>query len=280
MSSVVAVCPGSDFADSLYKAGQKPNGPETCLTPTCCTPGPPHSIRRMSPTRPRRPRFAWWRRGRCGRILGPDPAASDSRRRFADTISARDILDARERFLPPPQLAPSNERKTFNLKGDARAIFDQVAAAYGFQVVFEADYQSPPPFSFRMDDADGGRRAARAGNGFEFVSGRRESKLALVVRDTPAKRTERMPAMAVEIPISERMTAQDAQELMTAVQQTLDIRRAVLDPAKHVSVCAGPGRQGGCGATTLWPAFRRCARKWPSKSNFCRSAKLPRSPTG
>ena len=59
------------------------------------------------------------------------------------------------------------------------------------------------------------------------------SKLAMVVRDTPAKRTERMPDIAVAIPIPERMTAQDAQEMLQAVQQTLEIRRAVLDPGKH-----------------------------------------------
>ncbi len=40
--------------------------------------------------------------------------------------------------------------------------------------------------------------------------------------------------MAVAIPIPERMSVQDAQEILTAVQQTLDIRRIVTDPARHM----------------------------------------------
>ncbi len=68
-------------------------------------------------------------------------------------------------------------------------------------------------------------------------------KLALVVRDTPQKRTERSPTMAVAIPIPERMSVQDAQEIMTAVQQTLDIRRIVTDPGRHHGFSARPGQQ-------------------------------------
>jgi type II secretory pathway component GspD/PulD (secretin) len=57
--------------------------------------------------------------------------------------------------------------------------------------------------------------------------------LALVVRDTPQKRTEVGPAMTVTIPIPERLSVQDAQEIVTAVQQTMDIRRASVDTLKR-----------------------------------------------
>ena len=59
-------------------------------------------------------------------------------------------------------------------------------------------------------------------------------RLALVVRDTAQKRTEMSPAMAIAIPIPERISVQDAQELMTAVVQTLEIRKFSLDPVKRV----------------------------------------------
>ncbi len=233
----IALCTSSDFADSLYKAGLKAEragdtlhayllyARASALDPTNVSYAAKKTSLRLAATRSMREE------------LGPDPAAAEfgpSSKIVPDALSARDILDAREKFLPPPQLTLPNETKTFNLKGDARAIFEQVASAYGFQVVFEADYQSPPPFSFRMDDASAGdalRGLETVSNSFLVAV---NPKLALVARDTPAKRTERMPAMAVEIPISERMTAQDAQEMLTAVQQTLDIRRAVLDPGKHV----------------------------------------------
>src|SRR5262249_38715132 len=41
--------------------------------------------------------------------------------------------------------------------------------------------------------------------------------------------------MTVAVPIPERMTVQDAQELLTAVQQTLDIRRISVDPTRHMA---------------------------------------------
>jgi general secretion pathway protein D len=229
----IALCAGSDLADSLYKAAEKAErsgdllhayllySRASALEPANVAYAAKKTLLRAIATQSMRAE------------LGPDPAASKFAPK-AETLSARDILDARDKkYLAPPQLAPSQEKKTFNLKGDARAIFEQVAAAYEFQVVFEADYQSPPPFTFRMDDAaadDALRGLETVANSFLVPV---NSKLALVARDTPAKRTERMPDMAVAIPIPERMTAQDAQELLTAVQQTLDIRRAVLDPGKH-----------------------------------------------
>lgn len=148
-------------------------------------------------------------------------------------LTARDLLEVRE-GVAPPRLAPEPGKKSFDLKGDARMIFEKVAAAYGLLVVFEADYQSPPQFTFRIDDVDFAeafRALETVGNSFLVpVNG----KLALVVRDTPQKRTERSPTMAVAIPIPERMSVQDAQEILTAVQQTLDIRRIVTDPGRHL----------------------------------------------
>ncbi len=55
-----------------------------------------------------------------------------------------------------------------------------------------------------------------------------------VVRDTPQKRTEMSPSVAIAIPIPERISVQDATEMMTAVQQSLEIRKFSLDPVKRV----------------------------------------------
>ena len=56
----------------------------------------------------------------------------------------------------------------------------------------------------------------------------------MVARDNPQKRTELMPVMALAAPIPERLTVQEAQEISTAVQQTLEIRRISLDPVKRM----------------------------------------------
>jgi general secretion pathway protein D len=160
--------------------------------------------------------------------LGPDPAEQR-----AIPIPGMTPEEMRE-TNPPARLAISKEKKTFDLRGDARDIFEKVAAAYGIQVVFESDYQAPPAFRFQLTDAgmeDAFRTLETVGNSF-FVPV--NERMALVVRDTPAKRTERAPWMTVSIPIPERMTVQDAQELLTAVQQSMDIRRATVDPGRRM----------------------------------------------
>ena len=165
--------------------------------------------------------------------LGPDPAEKETAAAQPAELSAADLIEARE-ALPPPSLRGLPEKKTFDLRGDARDVFEKVASAYGLQIVFDSDFQSPPPFTFRMSDAsfDEALRALET-QANSFVVPVNE-KLAMVLRDTPQKRAERAPAMAVAIPIPERMSVQDAQELVTAVQQTFDIRRAQTDPRRRV----------------------------------------------
>ena len=58
-------------------------------------------------------------------------------------------------------------------------------------------------------------------------------RTALVIRDTAQHRTEMTLTMSATIGIPERMAVQDAQEIMTAVQQTLEIRRIQIDPARR-----------------------------------------------
>lgn len=161
--------------------------------------------------------------------LGPDPAGVNSETpRGKPGLSAE--ADDGKLLLPPPQLSGSEEKKSFNLKGDAKTIFEQVAGAYGIQVVFEADYQSPPPFSFRLNDAT----AEEALRGLEMVSNSflipLNPSLALVSRDNDAKRKDHMAEVAATIPIPAQLSAQDTQEILTAVKSALDIRRANLDP--------------------------------------------------
>ncbi len=162
--------------------------------------------------------------------LDADPAKADrlKERSPEPTLIGDDLLELRE-ALPPPSLQGSPEKKSFNLKGDPRTTIEKVAEAYGLLVAFEGDYQSPPPFTFRLEDV-GFQDAFRA---LEMVSGSFfvpvNQHLAMVVRDTPQKRTQFTPAMSISIPFPEHMTVQESQEIVTAVQTALDIRRIRTD---------------------------------------------------
>jgi general secretion pathway protein D len=227
-------CEGSDFAERLYKEGQRAERAGDTL----------HAYllyARAVSLDPANAAYATHKAALQGMaalsahqelapdlLTEPDPDADKP-----DPVNMRELLESRE-SLPPTRLAGSSGKKSFDLKGDARMIFEKVAEAYGLLVVFEADYQSPPQFTFRIEDVDFAeafRALETVGNSFVVPV---NSRLALVVRDTAQKRTERSPTMAVEIPIPERMSVQDAQEILTAVQQTLDIRRIVTDPTRHM----------------------------------------------
>jgi general secretion pathway protein D len=120
------------------------------------------------------------------------------------------------------------------VRGEARAIIEQVATAYGIQAIFEPDYQGPPPFNFRVTDLS----MEEALRTVEMVSNSMivpvSAKVALVLRDSPQRRADSMPTMSVEVPIPERMSVQEAQEIVTAVQQTLELRKVSVDPGRHM----------------------------------------------
>ena len=136
---------------------------------------------------------------------------------------------------PPPALTPSAGKQNFDLKGTAQTLFEKVGGAFGLQVEFDTGYTPPSPsVTFRIADAtaeEALRALEAATDSFLVPLGQR---LALVARDTPQNRTGFMPLMAMAAPIPERLSVQEAQEIATAVQQTLEIRRISLDAIKRV----------------------------------------------
>lgn len=234
----LAPCRASDFAESLFKAGQKAEKAgdtlHAYLLYARAAVLDPANVTYASRTAALRAIATLSARSE----LGPDPAAPDDSAEPAEPVASatpRDLLDARE-ALPPPQLTASPDRHSFDVKGDAQMIFERVAGAYGLQVIFEPDYQPPPPFTFRMDDAtyqEALRALEAVSNSFMVPV---TSKVALVARDTPQKRAEREPVTVAAFPIPERLSVQEAQEMIQAVQQTMDVRRISSDPTRHLII--------------------------------------------
>ncbi len=223
------VCAASDTAERFYKSAQRAEKAGDILNAYLlyarAAALDPHNVQYAAKKAALRSRAALTAREE----LGPDPFEPIGPP-IPATLGPVEMREAN----PPARLAGSKEKKTFDLRGDPRNIIEKVAEAYGIQAVFEADYQTPPLFTFRMTDVgmEEAFRALEAMTNSFFVPV--TEKLALVVRDNPQKRSERAPAMTVAIPIPERMTVQDAQEIVQAVQQTLDIRRFGVDPTRHL----------------------------------------------
>ena len=147
-------------------------------------------------------------------------------------LSPSDLIDS-QAALPPTRLKGSADRKSFDLRGAARSVFEQVGEAYGIHIIFEPDYQAPQ-INFRVSDltmAEAFRALETITNSFLVPVRDTEAE---VFRDTTQNRTTYVPVMSLAIPIPDRMNIQDAQDMATGVQQTMEIRRIAVDAGRRV----------------------------------------------
>ncbi len=169
------------------------------------------------------------------------PRAATVRDRADETIAAQleaegllqDEVAGLPETAPPPRLLASEEKHDITLKAGAKDLFEKIAATYGLRVVFTPDYTELPSVSLVIANA-GYQEALRA---LEIASDSflvpLDSHTALVARETPQNRTQWTKVVSIAVPIPERISIQEAQELVTTVQQTLEIRRISMDPTRH-----------------------------------------------
>jgi len=165
--------------------------------------------------------------------LEPEPVAPPERQ--FDKPSARDLAEARQP-LSPTELNANPETRDFDLRGDSRKLFEDVAHAFGLDCVFDGDYQPVSAFRFQLQGVDY-REALHdleaATNSFIVpLSG----KLFLVAKDTLQKRQEVEPAVSVEVRLPEATNQQDFNAMITAVQQAMAIEKASWDVQQNVVI--------------------------------------------
>jgi hypothetical protein len=148
-------------------------------------------------------------------------------------VTALDLAEARKP-LPPAKLNAEPIRKDFNLRADAKALFETVAHAYGLDCVFDGDYHATQTIHFQMDQADY-REALHA---LEAVTGSFlvpiSDRLFMVVKDTAQKRKEEEPYAAVIVRLPEPTTQQDLTAMITAVQQACGIQKVAWDSHANI----------------------------------------------
>ena len=170
-------------------------------------------------------------------ISGLDPASNPESRmanRIAtEELSPTDVIES-DAALAPPRLQPSTERKSFDLRGTARPVIEAVTQAFGIQTVFEQDFQASTTIAFRTGELtrDEAFRTMEAATNTFMVPVR--GNTVLVFPDTTDKRNTNSPVMAVAIPIPQRMSLQEAQELASGVQQIMELRHIAVDAGRRV----------------------------------------------
>ncbi len=146
--------------------------------------------------------------------------------------SAKELLEARKP-QPPFELNASSERKNLDLRGDSKSLYEQVAKAYGLDVVFDGEYQPRPVQRLKLDGADY-RDAlyslmASTGSFLVPISGH----VFMVVQDTLQKRASIENNVALELPIPEAVSLQEAQEMARTVQQVMELQRFYVNGANR-----------------------------------------------
>jgi Flp pilus assembly secretin CpaC len=152
-----------------------------------------------------------------------------------DKVTHQDYSDLK-RLLPPPDLKADSTIKDFDLRGDTRKLYEDVAKAYGLDCVFDADLIPKPGLRFRLR-AVGYREALQ---GLQLATGTflvpLSEKLFLVAQDTPQKRQQNEPTVSVAIPLHQTLNQQDFNSMVQAVQQTMGIQRVSFDNSTNTVV--------------------------------------------
>jgi len=149
------------------------------------------------------------------------------------SISPQDLEKARQP-LPPPELKVESGRRDFDIRGDSKSLWEQVARTLGLLVVFDTQYQPTRTIRFQLTGADYREtlRALEAATD-SFLTPVSE-RLIFVVNDTTQKRTEFEGTAAVVIPFPETATVQELQELTVGVRGVLDIQKLMVDSQRRL----------------------------------------------
>ena len=140
------------------------------------------------------------------------------------------------RSHPDPEMLAQPSLKDFDLRGDARQLFPAVAKAFGLDCIFDGDYQTGPPIRFQLRDVD----FHTAMYGLELATGSFivpiTSTRFLVAKDTPQKRTDLEPVIAVEVHLPDATSQQDFSGMITAVQQALALEKVSFDTQNNTVI--------------------------------------------
>jgi len=170
----------------------------------------------------------------------PDPAPK-AETTAADPAAAFDPLNGTDRSAertpkPPPELKGAPGLKDFDLRADAKSLWQQVAHGFGLEAVFDTDYESGPPLRFQLDQTGyrDALRAAEATTGSFVVP--ISSRLFMVVKDTDQKRREREPTVALTVGVPQATTTQELTEIGQAVRQLFTLEHMAWDSGLNLVV--------------------------------------------
>jgi len=159
----------------------------------------------------------------------PAPAPDLAPEDVFDSLTAAEYAASRQ-LLPPPTLNPKPGRQDFDLTGDPRSLFDQVAQRFGLDPVFDGDY---PPSGNRIRFRIPGIDYREALHDLEAITNSfvvpLSARVFMVAQDTPQKRNDLEQSIVVAVPVPAAMTTQQLTEIAQAVKQATNIDKIAWD---------------------------------------------------
>jgi general secretion pathway protein D len=148
-------------------------------------------------------------------------------------ITEADIEQARQP-LPPAKLEVEPGRRDYDLHGDSKALWEQVAAILHLKVLFDPDYKPTAPFRFQLTDADYREALNALESATDSFLVPVSPQFIFVANDSTQKRTQFERTAAVVLPFPETIDPKEIQDLANAIRGALDIRRLTVDPVQHL----------------------------------------------
>jgi general secretion pathway protein D len=139
-----------------------------------------------------------------------------------------------EDLQPIPKLQPNQTSATFDIRGDEKYLFEDVAKLFGLRPVFDPQLDLHPGLHFSISNADFHTimEALTAATGtFMFPVSMHEFYVA---RDTELKRNELEPQVLLTFPLPNALDQKDLIEAANVVRTTLNMRAVGYDSGNRV----------------------------------------------
>ncbi len=146
-----------------------------------------------------------------------------------DSITAAEFSRARQP-LPPAALKAKPGKQDFDLTGDPKTLFDQVAQRFGLETVYDGDFPvGGRQFRFQISGVD----YREALHDLEAMTSAFvvpvSSSLIIVAQDTPQKRNDLEQTMLVSVAIPQGLSTQELTEITQAVKQAMNVDKISWD---------------------------------------------------
>lgn len=163
----------------------------------------------------------------------PELASDKIDRTLFGSIPNADLKEAR-RPLPPTELQADPGRRDYDLRGDSKELWEQVASTLHLKVLFDADYKPTPAFRFELANADyrDSLQALQAATD-SFLTPI-SPRLIFVANDTTQKRKDFERTVAVVVPFPEAISVQELQEVATSIRGVLDSQKLMVDTTRRL----------------------------------------------